>query len=78
LNAYFPGAEKKIADIRLFRYGHHYVLGYPGFISGSRTIAKRPFGNIFFAKDDVEGVPCLESAVWSGIDAAKKLIEKMQ
>ncbi len=78
LNAYFPGAEKKIADIRLFRYGHHYVLGYPGFISGSRTIAKRPFGNIFFAKDDVEGVPCLESAVWSGIDAAKKLIEKIK
>lgn len=78
LNMYFPGAEKKIADIRLFRYGHHYVLGYPGFITGPRTIAKKPFGNIFFAKDDMQGVPCLEGAVWSGLDAANRLIEKIK
>ena len=77
LNMYFPEAEKRIVDIRLFRYGHHYVLGYPGFITGPRTIAKRPFGNIFFAKDDMQGIPCLESAVWSGLEAANKLIEKI-
>jgi len=77
LNTYFPEAEKKIEDIRLFRYGHHYVLGYPGFITGPRMIAKKPFGNIFFSKDDMEGIPCLEGAVWSGLDAADKAIEKI-
>jgi len=77
LKKYFPDVEEKIEDISLFRYGHHYVLGYPGFITGARMIAKRPFGNIFFAKDDMQGVPCLESAVWSGIDAANELAEKL-
>jgi hypothetical protein len=77
LKKYFPDAEKSIEEIRLFRYGHHYVLGYPGFITGPRTIAKKPFGRIFFAKDDMQGVPCLESAVWSGIDASNKLLEKL-
>jgi predicted NAD/FAD-dependent oxidoreductase len=77
LKKYFPDAEKSIEDIRLFRYGHHYVLGYPGFITGPRMIAKKPFGLIFFAKDDMQGVPCLESAVWSGIDASNKLMEKL-
>jgi predicted NAD/FAD-dependent oxidoreductase len=77
LREYFPEAEKNIEEIRLFRYGHHYVLAYPGFITGPRTIAKKPFGNIFFAKDDMQGIPCLESAVWSGIDAANKILEKI-
>ena len=77
LNKYFPQIKDKIVDIKLFRYGHHYVLGYPGFITGPRTIAKRPFGNIFFAKDDMQGVPCLESAVWSGLDAANGILQKM-
>jgi hypothetical protein len=78
LNRYFPGAENKIADIRLFRYGHHYVLGYPGFITGPRTVAKKSFGNIFFAKDDTQGIPCLEAAVWSGLDAANQLTKKIE
>jgi hypothetical protein len=77
LRRYFPKLEEKIEDIRLFRYGHHYVLGYPGFITGPRTIAKRPFGNIFFAKDDMQGVPCLESAVWSGLETSNKVLEKI-
>lgn len=77
LKEYFPKAEKSIEEIRLFRYGHHYVLPYPGFITGPRTIAKKPFGNIFFAKDDMQGISCLESAVWSGIDAANKILEKI-
>lgn len=77
LKKYFPDVEKSIEEIRLFRYGHHYVLGYPGFITGPRTIAKKPFERIFFAKDDMQGIPCLESAVWSGIEASNKLMEKL-
>jgi protoporphyrinogen oxidase len=77
LKKFFPEVEKNIEDIKLNRYGHHYVLGYPGFITGPRTVAKQPCGRIFFAKDDMQGVPCLESAVWSGIDAANKLSEKL-
>ncbi len=77
LKRYFPAIQGKIEDVRLFRYGHHYVLGYPGFITGPRTIAKRPFGNIFFAKDDMQGVPCLESAIWSGVETANQALEKI-
>lgn len=77
LKKHFPEAERSIEAIKLFRYGHHYVLGYPGFITGPRTMAKKPLGRIFFAKDDMQGVPCLESAVWSGIDAANKLLEEL-
>jgi protoporphyrinogen oxidase len=77
LNKHFPDAEKKIVDIRLRKYGHHYVLAYPGFITGPRSIAKKPFGNVFFAKDDMQGVPCLESAVWSGLDAANRVLERI-
>ena len=77
LRRYFPGSEERIEDIRLFRYGHHYVLGYPGFITGPRTIAKRPFGNILFAKDDMQGIPCLESAVWSGLETANQVQGKI-
>ena len=77
LKKHFPSADKSIVDIKLFKYGHHYVIGYPGFASGSRVATKKPFGNIYFAKDDMQGVPCLESAVWSGIESAESVLQKI-
>ena len=53
------GVNDRITRIRLYRYGHHYVVSYPGFISSDRKVVKRPFGNIFFAKDDTQGIPSL-------------------
>lgn len=78
LKRFLPGCEDKIFDLRLWRHGHHYVIPYPGYITGARKIAKLPFGRIFFAKDDMQGVPALESAVWSGIEAAKDARRKIE
>jgi len=78
LEQHFGHIRDRIAGIRLYRYGHHYVVSYPGFISSDRKVVKRPFGNIFFAKDDTQGIPSLESAVWSGTDAAIKVLEKLK
>jgi hypothetical protein len=39
---------------------------------------KRPFGNIIFVKDDAQGIPSLESAVWSGIDVTNKILDKLE
>ena len=78
LEHHFGHLRNRIVEIRLYRYGHHYVVSYPGFISTDRKIMKRPFGNIFFAKDDTQGIPSLESAVWSGLDAAEKVLRKLE
>ncbi len=68
-----------IVETTIYRYGHHYILGRPGFIKNLMATAKKPFGRILFAKDDIQGVPCLESAIWSGYEAAEgaiKILEK--
>jgi len=72
----FPDSRNKIEEIRLQRYGHHYILSGPGFIN-NRNLIKRPFNNIFFAKDDTQGIPSLESAIWSGLEAANDVLEKL-
>jgi spermidine dehydrogenase len=78
LEHHFSKLQDRIVEIRLYRYGHHYVVAYPGFISTERKTIKKPFGNIFFAKDDFQGIPCLESAIWSGADAAQKILRKLE
>lgn len=70
---YYPQINKHLLDLKLYRYGHHYVIAYPGFITQIRPNIKRSIGNIFFAKDDIQGIPSIESAVWSGIEAADKV-----
>ncbi len=54
-----------------------YVAAYPGFTSTERKTIKKPFGNIFFTKDDTQGIPCLESAIWGGADAAQEIIRRL-
>jgi hypothetical protein len=78
LEHHFSHSRDRIVEIRLYRYGHHYVVSYPGFISTERKTIKRPFRRIFFAKDDTQGIPSLESAIWSGIDAAEKVLQKLE
>ena len=63
VEANFGKVQDKIAGVSLYRYGHHYVVSYPGFIRIERKVVKRPFGKIIFAKDDTQGIPLLESAV---------------
>jgi protoporphyrinogen oxidase len=74
----FGQVRDRIVGIKLYSYGHHYVVSYPGFISTDRIVMKRPFGNVFFAKDDTQGIPSLESAIWSGIDSAEKVLQKLK
>jgi len=68
-----PGSSEKVKAIEICRYGHHFAIPYPGFITGDREVIKRRSGRYFFAKDDTQGVPCLESAVWSGMEAATEV-----
>ena len=63
----------KVKGIEICRYGHHFAIPYPGFITGPREIVSKPYGRYFFAKDDTQGVPCLESAIWSGMKAAEEV-----
>jgi hypothetical protein len=63
VEANFGKVQDKIAGVSLYRYGHHYVVSYPGLIRIERKVVKRPFGKIIFAKDDTQGIPLLESAV---------------
>lgn len=77
LERYIPGSVDKVAGVEICRYGHHFAVPYPGFITGAREIVKRPDGRYFFAKDDTQGVPCLESAVWSGMEAASDVRERL-
>jgi protoporphyrinogen oxidase len=78
LEHHFGKLQDRIVDIQLYRYGHHYVVAYPGFITTERKTMKKPFGNVFFAKDDVQGIPCLESAIWSGADAAQEILQRLE
>jgi len=41
-------------------------------------LVKRPFGRFLFAKDDTQGMPSFESAVWSGYESAEKAIEILE
>ncbi len=63
----------KIKGIEICRYGHHLAIPYPGFITGPREVVSKPYGRYFLAKDDTQGVPCLESAIWSGMKAAEEV-----
>jgi len=78
LEKYFPGSAAKIKEIEICRYGHHFAVPYPGFITGVRRVVKKPYHRYFFAKDDTQGIPCLESAIWSGINAANETRQKIR
>ena len=78
LEKYFPGSAAKIRGVEICRYGHHFAVPYPGFITGDRKTIKEPFRRYFFAKDDTQGVPCLESAIWSGMSAAEETRRKLR
>ena len=68
---------ERISGVEICRYGHHFAIPYPGFTTGVREIIAKPQGRYFFAKDDTQGVPCLESAIWSGMRAAKEVKRKL-
>jgi hypothetical protein len=78
LEKYIPGSAAKIRGVEICRYGHHYAIPYPGFIIGDRKIIRKRYRRYLFAKDDTQGVPCLESAIWSGMKAAEEARQRLR
>jgi protoporphyrinogen oxidase len=78
LERYIPGSAARVSGVEICRYGHHYAIPYPGFITGDRKIIKKRYRRYLFAKDDTQGVPCLESAIWSGMKAAEEARERLR
>jgi protoporphyrinogen/coproporphyrinogen III oxidase len=78
LEKYIPGSATRIRGVELCRYGHHFAIPHPGFITGDRRIIQKPYRRYLFAKDDTQGVPCLESAIWSGMKAAEEARERLR
>ena len=66
-----PGARRHVSGIRLYRWGHSMHVAEPGFLTKSVPILRKPYFRIFFAGAEVEGLPCNESAIWSGYGAAR-------
>ena len=77
LEKYIPGSAARISSVEICRYGHHFAIPYPGFITGDRKIIQQAYRRYLFAKDDTQGVPCLESAIWSGMKAAEGARKKL-
>jgi protoporphyrinogen oxidase len=78
LEKHIPGSAAMIRGVEICRYGHHYAVPYPGFITGDRKIIKKRYRRYLFAKDDTQGVPCLESAIWSGMKAAEEARQRLR
>lgn len=68
-----PGSREKVEDVRLYRFGHSMHVPEPGFMSNTVPILRKPFFRIYFAGAEVEGLPCNESAILSGYNAAKQV-----
>jgi oxygen-dependent protoporphyrinogen oxidase len=72
LGLFFPGAESKIEDVRLYRWGHALCHGAPGWYTQKSELAKRPVGKVLFAHSDNQGLPAFESALPEGLAAAEE------
>jgi hypothetical protein len=72
-----PGAEKKIVDVRLARWGHALCHGRPGWYTEKSEIVKRAVGRVHFAHSDSQGLPAFESALVEGLEAAKRAREAL-
>jgi len=71
----FPGAESKIEDVKLYRWGHALCHARPGWYTEVSPIASRPFGRVLFAHSDNQGLPAFEAALVEGMNAAAQAKE---
>ncbi len=55
LGRWFPGAQSKIDEVRIYRRGHPMFLSAPGVLTRLVPKIRQPLGNIFFAHSDSEG-----------------------
>jgi len=71
LEAMIPGLSIEITRLDINVWGHHMVIPFPGFLTGTgRAALCRPLGRLTFAHSDRHGMPCFELAARAGHDAA--------
>lgn len=70
LDYLYPGAEAKIEDVQLYRWGHALCHARPGWYTRTSPLAARPFGRVLFAHSDNQGLPAFEAALVEGLTAA--------
>ncbi len=76
----FPGLSRKVAAVRLYRFGHAQVVPYPGFLTTLKQEG-RPApqsGRLILANADLEGLPCVEAAIIQGQKAARRAREVLR
>ncbi|MBI4866942.1 MAG: FAD-dependent oxidoreductase [Candidatus Wallbacteria bacterium] len=71
LETIIPGCREKIEDVRFYRWGHSMHVCEPGFLKKAVPVLRKPYYRVFFAGAEVEGLPCNESAIFSGYFAAR-------
>jgi hypothetical protein len=57
--------------IEVYIRGHAMVIPYAGFLTNVITKLNRRWGPVIFANTDTLGVPAIDTAIWSGIEAAR-------
>jgi len=68
----FPALERELVDVEVFFYGHGFHVTVPGYLTELAPKLGAPIdGKIFFAGVELD-LPQLESAIWSGVEAAKQ------
>ncbi len=68
-----PGLKESLAEIEVFYYGHAMHVAYPGYITEISPKLSEPVeGKIFFAGVELD-LPAIESAIWSGAEAARQV-----
>ncbi len=66
----FPGVLDALEGVELFAHGHAMHIPYPTYVTDVAPALQASFGRIFFAGVDLD-LPCMESAIWSGTEAAR-------
>ncbi len=75
LESFVPGILGDVTRLDVYAWGHHMVIPYPGFLTGTlRRDLTRPLGRITFAHSDRNGMPSFELATRAGYDAAREAV----
>ncbi|MCB0369914.1 MAG: amine oxidase, partial [Bdellovibrionales bacterium] len=72
-------SQNDIAAVRMTLWGHAVPLCQAG-LASSKTLelASKPIGNIYFANQDNLVSPCYETAEQSALEAAQRIIHRIQ
>ena len=76
--ATLPGAERHLAEVRIYRRGHAMPMSVPNWYTKVQKIAKADLGPVSFAHSDSTGeISDLEFAMLAGIEAAEKAAKRL-